>query len=585
MDPLPPDIILTAIVISFAVGALLPDRLLRRLPRLRHRQSRAAAGRRRRADARAATAMSSAHPRPAGSVLHRDRARAAERASAPRARAQRSPRASGSRRTSSGCSRYVDTHGIQVIDDRRLRSRPTASPSSPTGSPASCSACRCRSARSCSPTRCFTRRPRRSSGYFFHPLFQVLLLGVNWSFITGDLFNLFVAYEVMLIGSYGSMMVGASRAAGAPDDDVHRASTCVGGDALRRRHRRSSTRCVGTLNMADLAAAHGRSSAGTRAAMRDRGVDGAAGRVRARRRRRSRSSSGCPTPIRSCPPGVNGYFAGLLTKVGVYSLLRVFVHDASGRTATSSRLRRAARAVRLHDAARRARRALPVGDPPHPLVAHHQPGRLHGDGHRARRATPAIAPAAVAATIFYVVHHIVVKSSLFLIGGRRRARSPARSELQARWAACSTLAPGRRGALPRRGALARRHAAVLGLLRQARADPRGSRRTASSRSSLVVARHQLPHAALDDEDLDRTRSGARRARRGAARALARDWRRRPRCWSRRRSLLGLWRAAVPAARRRRGARRGRPDAPTRRRSCCRRRVPAPLAAARGERGR
>jgi len=47
--------------------------------------------------------------------------------------------------------------------------------------------------------------------HFFYPFFQVLLLGVNWSFITGDLFNLFVAYEVMLIGSYGSMMVGASR--------------------------------------------------------------------------------------------------------------------------------------------------------------------------------------------------------------------------------------------------------------------------------------------------------------------------------------------------------------------------------------
>src|SRR6185436_12224365 len=47
--------------------------------------------------------------------------------------------------------------------------------------------------------------------HFFFPFFHVLLLGVNWSFITGDLFNLFVAYEVMLIGSYGSMMVGASR--------------------------------------------------------------------------------------------------------------------------------------------------------------------------------------------------------------------------------------------------------------------------------------------------------------------------------------------------------------------------------------
>ena len=43
-------------------------------------------------------------------------------------------------------------------------------------------------------------------------MFQVVLMGVNWSFLSGDLFNLFVAYEVMLIGSYGMMMVGASKA-------------------------------------------------------------------------------------------------------------------------------------------------------------------------------------------------------------------------------------------------------------------------------------------------------------------------------------------------------------------------------------
>jgi len=36
--------------------------------------------------------------------------------------------------------------------------------------------------------------------YFFYPFMQITLLGVNWAFITGDLFNLFVAYEVMLLG-------------------------------------------------------------------------------------------------------------------------------------------------------------------------------------------------------------------------------------------------------------------------------------------------------------------------------------------------------------------------------------------------
>jgi len=45
---------------------------------------------------------------------------------------------------------------------------------------------------------------------WFHPLFHLLILGVNFSFITGDLFNLFVAFEIMLMASYCLMVLGAS---------------------------------------------------------------------------------------------------------------------------------------------------------------------------------------------------------------------------------------------------------------------------------------------------------------------------------------------------------------------------------------
>ncbi|CAM5223040.1 Multicomponent K+:H+ antiporter subunit D OS=Castellaniella defragrans OX=75697 GN=HNR28_003567 PE=3 SV=1 [Castellaniella defragrans] len=49
------------------------------------------------------------------------------------------------------------------------------------------------------------------AGSHFHPLFQLILMGLNGAFLAGDLFNLFVFFEILLTASYGLMLHGSGK--------------------------------------------------------------------------------------------------------------------------------------------------------------------------------------------------------------------------------------------------------------------------------------------------------------------------------------------------------------------------------------
>ncbi len=88
------------------------------------------------------------------------------------------------------------------------------------------------------------------AGVHFHPLLQLQLMGLNGAFLTGDLFNLFVFFEVMLAASYGLLLHGSGRlrvGAGLHYIAINLAASflfLVGAALLYG--------VTGTLNMADL---------------------------------------------------------------------------------------------------------------------------------------------------------------------------------------------------------------------------------------------------------------------------------------------------------------------------------------------
>jgi multicomponent K+:H+ antiporter subunit D len=86
----------------------------------------------------------------------------------------------------------------------------------------------------------------------FHALLQFQLLGINGSFLTGDLFNLFVFFEVLLIASYALLLYG--RSAERVRAGLHYVILNLVGSALFLIALGLIYGVSGTLNMADLSA-------------------------------------------------------------------------------------------------------------------------------------------------------------------------------------------------------------------------------------------------------------------------------------------------------------------------------------------
>ncbi|MDQ7819157.1 MAG: Na+/H+ antiporter subunit D [Armatimonadota bacterium] len=243
----------------------------------------------------------------------------------------------------------------------------------------------------------------RREAFGYYPLLHLLLLGVCGAFLTGDLFNLYVWFEVMLIASFVLLALGGERP--QLEGAIKYVTLNLMSSALFLAAVGVLYGTAGTLNMADLAVKLRTSAApglvttlgvlflvafGVKAAIFP-------------------LFFWLPAAYHTPPVAVSALFAGLLTKVGVYVMIRVFtllfVQDVgythriilvvSGLTMVTGVLGAVAqnelrRVLSFHIISQIGYMILGLGLFTRP---------------------------ALAGSIFYIVHHIVVKTNLFLVSG------------------------------------------------------------------------------------------------------------------------------------------------------------------------
>jgi multicomponent Na+:H+ antiporter subunit D len=235
------------------------------------------------------------------------------------------------------------------------------------------------------------------------PLVQFLVTGINLAFCTADLFNLFVAFEVMLISSYALLTLEAD------DWDIKQAFPYLAlnlvGSTIFLVAAGLAYGLFGSLNFAAIAersAALVGTPQLTVLALLLLTVFG--------------MKAGLfplfywlPNSYPILPGPVAALYAGMLTKVGVYVLLRIFGQVLPPELPLIHTLMMwLAAATMIFGVLGAVSRNFVRG-----ILSFHILSQI---GYMVL-AIGLFTPYAMAAAIFYIIHHIIVKSTLFMVGG------------------------------------------------------------------------------------------------------------------------------------------------------------------------
>ena len=242
---------------------------------------------------------------------------------------------------------------------------------------------------------------RQRSSTTFHPVYLMLCAGVSLAYLTGDLFNLFVAFEIMLASSY--VLITRRTTSNRVQPGMTYTIVSLTSSLLFITMIALVYASTGTVNLADL---------GEKVQLMPRGLQIALALlvviVFGIKAAIVPLHFWLPDSYPTAPAPVTAVFAGLLTKVGVYAILRTQTLLFPGHERVEQVLMVLAvltmvvgilGAVAQDD----VKRLLSFT-----LVSH--------IGYMVFGIALA-SEAGTAAAIFYVVHHITVQTTLFLVVG------------------------------------------------------------------------------------------------------------------------------------------------------------------------
>jgi multicomponent Na+:H+ antiporter subunit D len=235
---------------------------------------------------------------------------------------------------------------------------------------------------------------------WFHPLAMLLMVGVDGSIVTGDLFNLFVFFEIMLLASF-ALIAASARPRGLRHVHAY-VVVSLSASALLLAGVGAIYGTMGTVDLAELA---------VRARVHATGATFRAAAalvlvVFALKAALWPLFVWLPDAYPEASPAVNGLFAGLLTKVGVYAMFRVL--SLAGDAAPTGLLVVVAALTMLVGVIGALGRRTIRG-----VLSFHVVSQV---GYMIFGLALA-SPLALAAGLFHVVHNMIAKTALVLVGG------------------------------------------------------------------------------------------------------------------------------------------------------------------------